>query len=467
MSLLVVELSDAGIMVAGGDPPQLLKIDGSEIESPGFAVAKKKQIIVGKQAEKQAHLHPNTVQNRFWDQLNTDHIKELTGPAQNNAEIACAHLAMIWEKIKFYGSEMMISVPGSMSRTQMGLILGVAQELSIHVKGFVTQAVASPPHSFPESRLLYMDIYLHRTEITPLIQGERLSQGETVTLGEAGLMHLYRSWVEALAEEFVRTTRFDPLHRAEYEQELYDRLPDVLSHLSHNSTMRFEMRARQTVHNVTLTRDLLNKRAEPFFKRVRGLVVSALEGGGNEKSSTLILSNRIARLPGIEAIRKTIDSCRTVELEAGGCALNVFRNREQFESRSDGSGASYFTSRPWRVAQQLTKTKIQGVPFEQTPTHLLYRDLAYPITSAPIFIGREPVPEERSLTISNTQVSRKHCSVRQEGEDIVLTVYSSAGTYVNENRVEGSSRVTLGQIIRIGNSKETVRLIASLDADET
>ena len=51
MTLLGMELSDAGIMVAAGDPPQLLAVEGPLRESPGFAVQEKGRLLVGKDAE--------------------------------------------------------------------------------------------------------------------------------------------------------------------------------------------------------------------------------------------------------------------------------------------------------------------------------------------------------------------------------------------------------------------------------
>ncbi|MGD8943613.1 MAG: hypothetical protein PVJ37_10125, partial [Desulfobacterales bacterium] len=72
MSVLGIELSDAGILVAGGDPPGLLKVDGDSVESPGFALPEKKRLAVGAAAERKAHLYPRQILNQFWDQLNTE-----------------------------------------------------------------------------------------------------------------------------------------------------------------------------------------------------------------------------------------------------------------------------------------------------------------------------------------------------------------------------------------------------------
>ena len=41
MSLIGLEISDAGIIAAAGTPARLLELDGQATESPGFALGKK------------------------------------------------------------------------------------------------------------------------------------------------------------------------------------------------------------------------------------------------------------------------------------------------------------------------------------------------------------------------------------------------------------------------------------------
>ena len=58
MSLLGVELSDAGILVAGGKPARLLETDQSAFASPGYAFSQKKKVLIGRAVEEMAHLFP-------------------------------------------------------------------------------------------------------------------------------------------------------------------------------------------------------------------------------------------------------------------------------------------------------------------------------------------------------------------------------------------------------------------------
>ena len=51
MELIGIELSDAGILAAGGDPAHVLEVDGGSVESPGYALQLKKELAVGHAAD--------------------------------------------------------------------------------------------------------------------------------------------------------------------------------------------------------------------------------------------------------------------------------------------------------------------------------------------------------------------------------------------------------------------------------
>ncbi|MGD8345295.1 MAG: hypothetical protein PVH53_16965, partial [Desulfobacterales bacterium] len=272
MSVLGIELSDAGILVAGGDPPGLLKVDGDSVESPGFALPEKKRLAVGAAAERKAHLYPRQILNQFWDQLNTEPLEQLNPFAHNHAEIAYEHFATIWQRIQQLAAETVIAVPGFYTRAHLGLILGITNELGIRVKGFTPLAIAAVPDEMPQGLWLHLDLHLHRFEITHLQRTDQLDREESISAQGSGLSTLYRKWVDAIAEEFVRHTRFDPLHQAATEQELYDRLPGVLAQLEQNSSVHFEMTGGSKVYRVTLTRDQFGNVAQPVMQEIRRLI---------------------------------------------------------------------------------------------------------------------------------------------------------------------------------------------------
>ncbi|GMQ79655.1 MAG: hypothetical protein BMS9Abin03_082 [Thermodesulfobacteriota bacterium] len=471
MTLLGLELSDAGILVAGDNPIRLLTVDGQIKESPGFAIPEKTRLLVGKPASDKAHLFPLQVINRFWDQLNREPLKQKNRHAQNHAEIAYAHLFYVWEIVKQYGDEMIIAVPDFYSREQLGLILGMAQELSIPVKGFASLPIAASYHAYPNAMLLHLDIHLHRFEIIHLHQGEHLTAKNSVTFQEISLEQLYRSWVETVAEEFVHATRFDPLYQAATEQNLYNRLASALDIFKNQSSFLFELSHGKHRYRITLLRDVLFQKSEKIYDEICRFIEKMRDDHDKNNFLTVLqTTHRVARLPGLKDKLLEIENCKIIELETGAGALGVLKLWDQLTDRHFGNGTSFFTSRPWQQTESQTS---RTIPYKTSrtihPSHLLYRDVAYPISEKPLIIGCDHYPFGKGIRVQakSSDVSKKHCTVQRKDDRIVLTDYSSQGTFVDNRQVTGSTILELGQIVRLGTSRETIRSIACLESDET
>jgi len=471
MASLGLELSDAGILVAGGEPARLLPVDGKMFESPGYAVPEKKQLLVGRSAESKAQLLPLQVNNRFWDQLNTEPLEQKSRHAQNHAEIACAHLSLIWENVKMHGEDMIIAVPDYYGREHLGLILGMAQELSIPLRGFVSLPIAASFNPRPDAMLLHLDIHLHRFEITCLHQGEELTREQSADAQEINLEQLYRNWVESIAREFVRNTRFDPLHKAATEQALYNRLPAALEILKVNSSFLFEISHGKHIYRITLSRDFLKRKSASMYDEILNLIGQMRAAHGQNDSRTVLqLTHRIGSLPGLKDKLSTIDNCEITELEPGAAAIGVLGLVSRLSHRHDGHGVSYFTTRPWPgTARTGSRISPEKSPDRLRATHLLHRDVAYPLSGKPLIIGSGDSPdgEQLHIRIQSSGISSKHCKIQRDGGTIVITDYSRQGTFVDGQKIDGNTMMGLGQTIRLGTSEETLRLIACVEGDET
>jgi hypothetical protein len=471
MTLIGLELSDAGIMAADSTTEKLLQIDEQTYESPGFALPEKDGLLVGKAAESKAHLFPRQIIHHFWDQLNTDPLEQ---PGQyvpqSTAEIAYSHLAAIWQQIHNLGDEIVIAVPGYYNQQQLGLILGIANELSMPVKGFVPLALAAFSGPHPGKMLLHLDIHLHRLEVTFLKQEQQLTLEDSVTSTEKGLIFLHKLWVDAIAQEFVGSTRFDPFHQAASEQELYDRLPGILISLQRNPSIAFDMIGGSRTYSISLSRDLISRKAEAVYKEIRQIITGLRnQHGDNDSGVILQLTHRLALLPGCKEILAGIKEAEIIELDQGAGARGVFEIWNQLSDQAGSEGISFFTSRPLQPHRSVqTQTRPLDDPGNLNPTHLLYRSIAYPITDKPLTIGSTEDSETNDVTITgNTAgVCPQHFTVERLDGKIVLHDLSAQGTFVDEKRVNRSIALKLGQTIRIGTPGEQLQVIASVKLDE-
>ena len=471
MTLIGLELSDAGIMAAGSTTDNLLQVDGQAYESPGFALPEKSGLQVGQAAASRAHLFPRQIINHFWDHLNTEPLEQSgrQGP-RTTAEIAYQHLDLIWQHIQKSGSEIIIAVPGFYGRQQLGLILGMANELSIPVKGFLPLALAAAPGAHPGKMILHLDIHLHRLEVTCLKQGQQLTLEDSVAGLEKGLIYLHRQWAEAIGQEFVSSTRFDPFHQAASEQELYDRLPGIFYNLQHSPSIAFDMTGGSRTYGITLTRDLIARKAASVYTEI-GQIVEGLrtQHGENEPAVVLQLTHRLARLPGCKEILAGIKAAEIIELEKGAGARGVLETWHQLSGQSGNGEISYFTSRPLPQARSANGiARSAGDSLTQYPTHLLYRSIAYPIADKPLTIGCARDSEKNDVTITGETagVSPKHFTIELLGGEIVLHDMSAQGTFVDEKRVNGSIALKLGQVIRVGTPGEQLQVIACVELDK-
>lgn len=466
MKLLGLELSDAGILVAGGEPPALISLDEDSVESPGFALPEKKALITGGAAERRARLFPRQIMNRFWDHLSTDPLDHPLPMAGNQAEVACAHLAHIWEKARRFGDGLVVAVPGFLQRTQLGLFLGMAQELAVPLQGFVSLPVAAAGPG-PEALALHADIHLHRFEVSVLRAEGRLEFQEAITGDEKGLEGLYKLWAQAAASEFVRLTRFDPFHSAETEQELYRRLPPLLAALQHEPATTIAIPAGRSHYTVSLPAGMIVETARPVYDELLAAVHTGRQRHAAAGTAAVVqVSHRLARLPGILDRLRRMSNLRVRELPVGAAALALPSLWRELTEGRRPAGASFFSTRPWIAAE--------GSPAPEPsvsrlrPTHLLYRNLAYPVSAQPLMIGRDAAVEGEGIRIEGDAagIDPRHCMVQLREGRVVLTGLGSGGTFLNDQRVEVSAVVATGDAIRLGKSAETIVAIACLDRNE-
>jgi hypothetical protein len=380
--------------------------------------------------------------------------------------VACIHLAQIWNKARHFGNALVIAVPAGFQRTQLGLLLGMSQELGIPVQGFVSLPVAAAAPG-PEGLHLHVDGHLHRFEVSVLTTEGRLEFQEALTVNANGLEGLHKLWAQAAAAEFVRMTRFDPFHSAETEQELYRRLPAALAALHHEQATTIAISAGQSAYSVSLLRGVVLETARPVYDELIAAVHhAARRGTAPGTAACLQVSQRVARLPGIIERLRRIPNTRVVELPAGAAALALPGLWRELTDGRRKAGASFFSSRPWITSER--SAAAEQTAASPRPTHLLFRNLAYPLTATPLTLGTQPPPAGRGIRIEGDAggIDPEHCAVRLQGEGVVLTDLSSNGTFLNERRVEGSVTLNVGDAIRLGKTAETLVAIACLDRNE-
>jgi len=466
MTLLGIELSDAGILAAAGDPPLLLDTDGAEKSSPGFALSTNDGLIMGRDALSRFRLNPRSYNNRFWDELSTEPIKQPGLEGKTYAELAYRHLSKLWDILRNKADEVVIAAPGFYTPHQLGILLGIADELSMPVKGFVPIALAGSSATHPGQPLLHLDIHLHRIEITLLEQGDRLVQKEIETIAGKGFHYLYTEWVKMVADEFVRITRFDPFDQAAYEQELYNRLPGAIQSLQPHASATFSLQAGSHSYRVPLDYDLFAQKTEAVFSEVRRIVDDMLPGAATSgKGPVLQITHRTGHLPGCKEALYRIPSLALMQLEPGAGALGALKLRDSISPAQEARGVTLLSSRPLHSEPAHEHRAVSpGDPVMQ-PTHILHGDRAYPVTVSPLIVGTDHRDGGTTLRISSNpaEIPQRCCIIKREGTEVILVNEWPSGTLVNDRVIVQTSALELGQTIRVGTRSHELKMIACVD----
>ena len=458
MNTLGIEINDAGLTVADGS--------GVLAVEPGYASIDGGRFLTGATAFAQARVRPRQTSNNYWENLSLDPNSAGIEGVGSSAELAFRQLDALWGRFGGAGKDAVLVVPGHYAREQLGMLLGLVQECGMPVRAMVNAAAAASPRPWPGRQLVHLDVHLHRFSATGLRQGDGVAADPEQALNGVGLVSLMDLWAKRVAEIFVLQTRFDPFHRADSEQLVYDRLPASLAALHGDDDFELGLTFGGEERNVRLNRKQLLGVVAGAWRAVVQFVAQQREPGA---SLTLLVSHRVGHLPGLVSEFKRLDDTRIVTLPRGAAVMGALACVEGLGS---ASGAVKLVKRlPWRhEAEQGRSVKVEEVQpaDEPTPdagsfaTHLVHRGVALPVGQTALHIGREAVNGRRTIIIDDQHqaVSRSHCEVVRRDGELRLMDSSRFGTFVNEKRVRGETVLRPADVIRVGSPGEELQVIA-------
>lgn len=216
MARLAAHINDAGITLLGGD--RIL------YREPGFAFLDGDRLATGNEALANARIHPRSIQHRFWKQLDTEPLADRRFNHLSPADLASRQLEQMW-RAAGDATELVLAVPAYMNSGDLGLLLGIAGELELPVVAMVDAAVAATRREYVNAVPVHIDLGLHAATLARLSQHGQAQLERVEVIDDCGTYALYDAWLNAVAEEFVRQSRFDPLYDAETEQLLLNNLP--------------------------------------------------------------------------------------------------------------------------------------------------------------------------------------------------------------------------------------------------
>jgi hypothetical protein len=306
MSVRVLELNDAGL--------RLSDETGVLLSSPGYALVMPRRIEFGESARSQSRLNPLHCFNQFWHRLSLDPFPRPVAHFRHNADLAYSHLQDLARTAELEG-DVLLAVPGSFSRAQLGILLGLIKSSPLRAVGIVDSSLAAALARPVQDSVIHVDLHLHQVVLTRLQrQGEEIVRENVALVPGTGWVNLSDSLLQLFTQAFIAQCRFNPQHNAESEQKLLDALPfwlleegetaqgqDAREEDDSRPTLQIRLEHNGTAHQARLPRSALQQRLQPFFHKIVQQI-AALDPQGE---STLLLSERVQTLPGLADYLRT------------------------------------------------------------------------------------------------------------------------------------------------------------------
>jgi len=450
MSVLGIEFNDASITGVSEA--------GVVFSEPGYALIDGARSLFGVEALATARLNPRQINNRYWWKLSESALPNSSSQHETFADLAQSQLERLWSACANDLTEVLFAVPGYWVSEQLGLLLGIAEELGIPTRGLVNCAVAATRRHYPERELFHIEGSLHEIGVTRMSQDGAAGLAERYAVKELGIESLERTCGEFFSHRFVECSRFDPLHEAKSEQLIYDKLHTWLAQLKRHDKLElsvafdgYDFRAKVE------SRELGNyqrKVAEPLVQKLRSLL--------NGQPCALQVNAKLGAFSGVIEALLALPNCDLYVLEAGAAARGVMRRPQSFPPTD--AGFRLATALPW------DHSAVKPLPAErrgdvgQKPTHILYQGRAYRLGPEPFSVGSELGSGTYGIGVGgpNSGISRRHCTVQFEQSRALVHDHSRYGTLLNGHRIEGSAVLQQGDVLSVGQPAENLQLIVEI-----
>lgn len=450
MTPVALELNDACFAVAR---------DGEVVlAGPGYAVATDGSAGFGDEARARLWLNPRAAQRRYWAELAETPLVQPLGACRSSADLVHRHLEVLWARCAGAEAVELALMPG-WSTAQLGLLLGIARDIGMPVAGLVDAALAAARRPCPGRVLWHLQATLGAAWLTRIDQTADLAvSGEHERIERMGIEALERGCAEFIARTFVGCSRFDPLHDAGSEQQLYDALPGWLAEAARGARveMALEWRGNRFAarFEAAALRAHVLQLCEPLLRRLRALA-------SPREPSVLLVHHRLADFPGLVDALLRLPACTPVLLEPGAAARGALRLR----SGPPPAGALRVTSAlPWDQPPELPGAG-NPVFVAKPPTHVLYAGRAWRIADGPVHVGTALDEDDYGIRLAaGTQgVSRRHCTIRIDDGRVVVHDQSRFGTFLNDHRIEGSAVLEPGDELAVGQPALRLLMIAEVE----
>jgi hypothetical protein len=409
-------------------------------QSPGFANIAGESPVFGEAARQQARLHPRHTFNQFWAQLNLDPLPLKSKHFRHAADLAYSHLDSLTRPLPL--DEVVIAVPGSYTRNQLAVLLGIVKQCAFTTVGLVDLALLQAAQSAAEDCLI-IDFQLQQAVLSTFrrVDGQ-LVRDRVVQLQSCGLIALQDSWLNLISDEFVRQSRFDPQRSAETEQFVANQLATWIAACQANGEVTLEVNLRGTVQQARLTLPQFEQRVQALFARLTAEIDQLRNPG-----TVLYTSASHVNLPGLTHYIPGL-----ITLEDDVAMATVLEQLDHIRRAPDN-------------LQLVTRLPLDGLstvrapaPQLKVPTHLLFNHRALLLPPGRLSLGAPPAQLESARIVPLNGFDGAVTLLRN-AKGVQLELHTSEPVLRNGVLAQSGQMLVMGDTLQLGANGPHLQLI--------
>jgi hypothetical protein len=395
------------------------------------------------------------------DEVSLGHWRELgrnENAARNVAVEVHAHLRAIGVSERI---DAVVAVPADLDAAALTILRGALSAAGVDARDFLDSATLTAAAVVDRSHYVVLDAGWRSGVATRVLGGAECLFEEAFVSERANLLDVYDLWLIAVAAAMVKNTRFDPLLSLDVEQRLFADLPSLAGRAATEGKVEAVVEADGSRFAVPVEAQVFADAAQTFYRELMRLTRSARIAG---QGAALVLPAESRRWPGFLP--------RLLELEQDGLVIapaGIAAVAASLQT-SDLPEAPRLRRRIARVADHSLAANIEYVASASTSparalpvTHILFGGDSIRFPEVGLVIGTEDVSNAPHIALPRAAagVSRRHCSLRRDGERTVIVDHSRFGTWVNGARVRERAAVRPGDRVRVGTPGFEFTLIST------
>lgn len=417
---------------------------------PAYALLETGGLLFGEQARQRARLHPLQINNRFIQQLTMVETPELKPFARHHADLAYRFLQFAHQQTKGVERGVFL-VPPNYDEQHMAVLLGVARQCSFDAVGLLDQTVAVASDAAQAASGVFCDLQLHQIVIGGFeIEDDHVQRTSTMSLDGLGLLDLHERWVRIIADAFIQQCRFDPLHDAAIEQQLWDLLPEKLHSNNDDTVFQFDLLNK---HHAKVEREQMLAPVKTFVEQLQSRLVSF------GPVQQVLCSHRLSGLPGfidMDARMQPVGQQRMAE---------ALKNHQQRVCTNTPT-LPFITRLPVKKNNVPNLPRTRPRPVQHTaertcssaePSHFMLDNVAWPLTAATVYLdtlGEAIVWSQQPGSVAVAELGFNH-----EGH-LALVPINGAKYWLNgEAREFTSEPLKKGDVVKLTESGAELRLV--------